>query len=93
MPNPPHPVEFDGLLDLNGTNSYLVLANGAWYLMMLDIPPTGVFNRNGVLAASRHFAGLPNGTVIKMMGFVLQHDIDGTGNLQNVLHVERDLGR
>jgi hypothetical protein len=89
-PLPPF-TQFDGRLNVRGMNSFLALVNGTWYLMMLDIPPTGTFSAGGVLAATNHFYGTANGSAISVRGFVQQDDVDGTGNVQSVLHVVQDL--
>lgn len=91
MPPLPAFTQFDGRLNVRGTNSFLALVTGTWYLMMLDIPPTGDFSSARVLAATNHFYGTANGTSISVRGFVQQDDVDGTGNIQSVLHVVEDV--
>lgn len=63
-------------LDNNENRAYLGQRNSAGEpirsLMMIDTPPTGSFDPNGVLAAWRFFSNKPgvgNGSVITVCGF------------------------
>lgn len=82
---------FKGTLGKTGNTSTLTTVGGNICILMSDPQATGVYSRNGVLTASQHFAGLNSGSPISVSGFVQKDDIDGTGDMQNVLHYQRDL--
>ncbi len=91
-------VSYAGTLNIDGPKSYLVTQGStgspAFTLMMLYIPPTGVFNWTAVAAARNHFVqrGLSNGSPIKILAFLTNEDVNGIGATQPVLHVVEDLG-
>lgn len=86
-------IPFSGALGRTGANSTLTTNNADRFLLMLDLLSTGVFSLNGVLAATQHFAGLNTGNSIAVIGFVQSDDIDGTGNMQDVLHFQKDVSQ
>jgi hypothetical protein len=95
---PPQTATFAGLLHLDGPRSFLVTkdsnGNSVFTLMMLCNSPTCPFDRAAVAAARNHFVqrGLPEGSPIRVLGFVTDEDVNGTGVTQPVLHIVKDLG-
>lgn len=82
---------YSGTLARSGGNSYIVVPNGTWYLLMLDLRSTGIYSTSGVLLATQHFAGLGINSPIEVSGFIQSDDIDGTGDMEDVLHMVGDL--
>jgi hypothetical protein len=89
---------FAGLLHLDGSRSFLVTkdtnGNNVFTLMMLCDSPACAFNPAAVPAARNHFVqrGLTEGSPIRVLGFVTDEDVNGTGVAQPVLHIVKDLG-
>jgi len=86
----PSPIQaYHAMLVWSSGDPYAVV-HGLKYLVMYDPSCSGIFQLSGVNAAAVHYAEVPNGAAVKICsGFIQDHDVDGSGNVQKVLHILR----